>query len=147
MHCTFDNPKAVAIIHGGEENTEISGRVEFYKRGNHVLVVANIKNLPETDSGFFGFHIHEGGACTGEDFAYTKGHFNPKNTPHPNHAGDLSPLLLCDGKAHLEVLTDRFKIGDIIGKTVIIHNSPDDFTSQPSGNAGTKIACGVIKKV
>lgn len=147
MRCSFDNPKAVALIRGGEEKAEISGRVEFYKRGNRVLVVANIKGLPKTESGFFGFHIHEGTACTGEDFADSNGHFNPENTPHPEHAGDLPPLLRCEDMAHLEVLTDRFKIGDIIGRTVIIHSSPDDFTSQPSGNAGRKIACGVIKRV
>lgn len=146
MRCSFDNSKAIALIRGGEENAEISGRVEFYKRGNRVLVVANIKGLPKTESGFFGFHIHEGTACKGEDFADSKGHFNPENTPHPEHSGDLPPLLSCEDTAHLEVLTDRFKIGDIIGRTVIIHNSPDDFTSQPSGNAGRKIACGVIKK-
>ena len=146
MRCSFDNSKAIALIRGGEENAEISGRVEFYKRGNRVLVVANIKGLPKTESGFFGFHIHEGTACTGEDFADSKGHFNPENTPHPEHSGDLPPLLRCEDTALLEVLTVRFNIGDIIGRTVIIHNSPDDFTSQPSGNAGRKIACGVIKK-
>ena len=55
--------------------------------------------------------------------------------------------MLCKNRAYLSVLTDRFNVSDIIGRTVIIHNMPDDFTSQPSGNAGEKIACGVIKKV
>jgi Cu-Zn family superoxide dismutase len=54
--------------------------------------------------------------------------------------------MLCKNRAYLSVLTDRFNVSDIIGRTVIIHNMPDDFTSQPSGNAGEKIACGVIKK-
>lgn len=65
---------------------------------------------------------------------------------HPYHAGDLPPLFSANGNAVLEVLTDRFNIHQIIGKTIIIHRNPDDFTTQPSGNAGEKIACGVIKK-
>lgn len=66
--------------------------------------------------------------------------------PHPLHVGDLPPLLENNGYAYMSVLTNKFKISDIIGKTVIIHDMPDDSTTQPSGNSGKKIACGVIRK-
>ena len=65
---------------------------------------------------------------------------------HPKHAGDLPPLMGCQGNAYLAVKTDRFIVHDIIGKTVVIHSDPDDFHTQPAGNAGKKIACGVIRK-
>ena len=76
---------------------------------------------------------------------YSKTHYNPNNCLHPYHAGDLPPLLENQGYAYMRVLVDKFKISDIIGKTVIIHDSPDDFNTQPSGNSGKKIACGVIE--
>lgn len=67
------------------------------------------------------------------------------NQVHPKHAGDLPPLLACQGSAYLSVKTDRFCVEDILGRTVVIHSDPDDFHSQPAGNAGKKIACGVIR--
>ena len=72
-------------------------------------------------------------------------HYNPKNCAHPFHAGDLPPLLENNGYAYMSVLVNKFKINDIIGKVLIIHDMPDDFTSQPSGNSGSKIACGKIE--
>lgn len=145
MKQPFNNPKAIALMCGGKEAPFIFGRVEFYQRDNCVLVVADIGGLPRNDTGFYGFHIHEGTACGTNDFSESGSHYNPKGTVHPKHSGDLPPLMLCGRRAHLEVLTDRFKIADVIGRTVIIHSKPDDFNSQPSGNAGTKIACGIIK--
>lgn len=62
------------------------------------------------------------------------------------HAGDLPPLLSCQGNAYLSVKTDRFSVNEIIGRTVVIHSNPDDFHTQPAGNAGKKIACGVIQR-
>lgn len=97
---------------------------------------------------FFGFHIHEGNSCTGnanDEFANAKSHFNPTNCEHPFHAGDLPPLIENNGYAYMSVLINKFKIKDILGKVVIIHDSPDDFKTQPSGNSGTKIACGKIE--
>ena len=146
MICKLSRPQAITLINGGNAAPNISGTVKFYQKGNCVLVVADISGLPRTATGFFGFHIHEGTDCGGENFGDTKGHFDPRNAPHPQHAGDLPPLLLCGDMAHLSVLTDRFKISNIIGRTVVIHNMPDDFTTQPAGNSGEKIACGVIKK-
>lgn len=150
MRSPFGCPSAMARI-GGETSRGPTGIVSFYPRRDGVLVVADIRQLPhsgaECASGVFGFHIHEGTACTGAGFADTKGHLNPQNCPHPYHMGDLPPLFECNGRAYMAVLTDRFRILDIIGRTVVIHSHPDDFTTQPSGNSGQKIACGVIRAV
>lgn len=140
-------PDAIAYISGGPEAPRLSGEVRFYQECGCVLVVANIAGLPqESDPGFFAFHIHEGGDCFGTSFSNTKGHYNPANDTHSNHAGDLPPLMLYNGGAYLAVRTDRFCVRDIIGRTVVIHSGPDDFHSQPAGNAGSKIACGVIHR-
>ncbi len=142
----FFYPHAIAYIKGGNDAPELFGQVKFYQKKNYVLVAANVQGLPETDSGFFGFHIHEGSDCGGTDFSNTGSHYNPKQLPHPRHAGDLPPLLKCNGIAYQTFATDRFSVSDILGKTVVIHSMPDDFTSQPAGNAGTKIACGTIHR-
>ena len=73
-------------------------------------------------------------------------HFNPNNCKHPHHVGDLEPLFENKGYAYYSFITNRFTINEIIGRSVIIHDNPDDFTTQPSGNSGNKIACGMIKK-
>ena len=138
---------AKAIIRGDEEYARIRGEVLFRRVNDGVLVTAKISGLPKSESGFYGFHIHEGKSCEGDGFPKTKGHYNPKNQPHPSHAGDLPPLLSCKGSAYMQVKTDRFRICDIIGRTVIIHSDTDDFRTQPSGDAGEKIACGVIRAV
>ena len=110
----------------------------------------------ENPSGIFGFHIHSGRSCSGTEpqecsgrnsmeFSSAGGHLNPSDAPHPLHMGDLPPLFAGNGYAWTAFLTSRFTIRDILGHTVIIHAGPDDFTSQPSGNAGAMIACGVIR--
>ena len=145
-------PNSAADISGGENYPGIRGRVIFRQQKNGVLVTADIYGLPtgETgcDSGVFGFHIHEGEDCGSngqEPFSNTKGHYNPGECPHPYHAGDLPPLFENDGYAYMSFLTNRFTATEIIGRTVVIHLKPDVFHSQPSGNSGEKIACGVIK--
>lgn len=131
---------------GGRELPLLSGCVRFYQLPGAVLVEADISGLPNSADGFYGFHIHTGTACIGGGFSATGGHYNPCNQPHPRHAGDLPPLMSTGGKAYMAVLTDRFSISDILGKTVVIHAMPDDFHSQPAGDAGKKIACGVIER-
>lgn len=147
---SFGRPAAVAYISGGRQVPELSGTVYFYPCGCDVLVAAEICGLPQDEAhggfGVFGFHIHEGRCCTGEDFADTGGHLNLCNQPHPYHTGDLPPLFSCGGSAFLAVRTGRFRICDIIGHTVVIHDHPDDFTTQPAGNSGTKIGCGMIRR-
>ena len=142
---------ATARLHGSAEYPNIHGIVRFYQTRRGVLVAAEVWGLPTGQDAcsapVFGFHIHSGGSCTGTEsdpFADALTHYNPSDCPHPHHSGDLPPLFGNHGYAAQIVLTDRFQVNEIIGKTVIIHSHPDDFTTQPSGNAGDKIACGVI---
>ncbi len=146
MYTALDTIKAIASMNGTNDLPPIRGEVTFIQKRNCVLVIADIAALPENKSGFYGFHIHEGTSCDGEGFSQSRGHYNPQGKPHPQHAGDLPPLMLCGKGSYMQVLTDRFRVADIIGRTVIIHDMADDFHTQPSGNAGTKIACGVIKR-
>ena len=140
-------PDAVAQIRGGVDAPLLTGCVQFYQEKRCVLIVAKITGLPgKNETGFFGFHINQGESCSGTDFSETGSHYNPADQAHPKHPGDLPPLLACGGDAYLSVRTDRFSVRDIIGRTVVVHSNPDDFNSQPAGNAGKKIACGVICK-
>lgn len=137
--------KAAARVMGDDVHPGLRGTVYFYQQCGGVLVQAEITGLPR--EGFFAFHIHEGGSCRGRGYPETGGHYDPRGQPHPDHAGDLPPLLSTAGTAKMTVLTHRFRVSEIIGKTVIIHENPDDFTTQPSGNPGSKIACGVIRRI
>lgn len=144
------NPAATAKITGSEKYSAVNGRADFYDAYGGTIVVLNVQRIPkELENGFLGFHIHQGGACTGNEtdpFADAGMHYNPEDKPHPEHAGDLPPLLANKGTAWMAVYTGRFYPEDVIGKTVIIHSKPDDFRTQPSGDSGEKIACGEIKE-
>ena len=147
-------PDAVAVIHGNSKYGGINGSVKFYQTARGVLTVAEIFGLPDPTekcgNDIFAFHIHSGASCTGnseDEFADAGTHYNPTECPHPYHAGDMPPLFSAGGTTFLAFLSDRFTSDEIIGKTVIIHDKPDDFTTQPSGNAGNKIACGEIVAV
>jgi Cu-Zn family superoxide dismutase len=100
--------------------------------------------------GMHGFHVHEVGDCSAPDASSAKGHFNPGAKPHGSHAGDL-PDLTADarGAAHLSVDMPGLELGEgptgILGRAFVIHADPDDHKSQPAGNSGKRIACGVIK--
>ena len=144
---------AKAHIKGGKKYPKIDGTITFRETKNGIIVTAKINNLPQSKDKckgrFFGFHIHEGTSCTGnleDEFKNAKSHLNLTNCPHPFHIGDLPPLIENNGFAYMSVLINKFKIKDILGKVIIIHDMPDDFTTQPSGNSGTKIACGKIEK-
>ncbi len=80
-------------------------------------------------------------------FPNTGNHYNPGNVPHPEHAGDLPPLLSNNGYAWMSFYTSRVNVEDIIGRSIVIHSMRDDFTTQPSGNSGDKIGCGVIERL
>ena len=144
MRIPMGRPGAIACIAGNGAAPCLYGTVKFYQAGKNVLVVADICGLPHSDTDVFALHIHAGRECDGENFSKTGGHYNPAQEQHPKHAGDLPPLFSCNGRAFLAVLTGRFCLKDVIGKTVVIHGGPDYFTTQPAGNAGNKIACGVI---
>lgn len=146
-------PAAQANITGDPDHPRLRGTVRFYPAERGVLVLAEVFGLPDKgrrcENGIFGFHIHSGGACCGsadEPFADALGHYNPDRCPHPAHAGDMPPLFSNGGYAVQAFLTDRFTVREILGRTVVIHDDVDDFISQPAGNAGERIACGVIRK-
>ena len=147
-------PAARASVKGDRAHWGLHGSASFYPAGNGTLVVAEVFGLPGTGlkaggkNGVFGFHIHSGSQCTGDEtdpFKNTGPHFNPENAEHPWHAGDMPPLFANAGYAFLVFYTDRFTVPEVVGRTVVIHDMPDDFTTQPAGNSGKKIACGVVK--
>lgn len=148
---------AVAYIKGGPLAPNIKGTVTFMKVSNSVRVCANITGLPRFQPaspntpqiGPHGFHIHQNGNCTVGDpanpFMAAGEHWNPDNQPHGNHAGDFPVLFSNNGIASMCFLTNRFRISDIIGKSIIIHQGPDDYKTQPAGNSGKRLACGIIR--
>lgn len=145
---------AVAFIKGSGDYPCIKGSVKFYQLCGCVLVNAEIEGLPMGEKPccepVFAFHIHEGTECSGDNsdpFANAKGHYNPSDCFHPYHAGDMPPLFGMNGSAFLVFATNRFKLDEVLGRAVIIHKMSDDFHTQPSGNAGGKIACGIIGRV
>ncbi len=129
------------------------GTVTFMPRGDRLLVVADVTGLAP---GPHGFHIHDKGDCSADDATSAGGHFNPLGKLHggpdtgEHHAGDM-PMLVAgaNGVAHLSSEIDTATVGagatDIVGRAVIIHKDPDDFKTQPTGNAGARVACGVIR--
>lgn len=144
-----NHPGAIAWINGDEQYPDLSGAVKFYHTAyGGVLVEAEIFGLPNVgtpgSSNFYACHIHESGDCS-DHFSHTGLHYNPRNTMHPDHAGDMPPLLGNQGYAFSVFYDKRYTIREIIGRSVIIHEKPDDFTTQPAGNAGNKIACGTIE--
>ncbi len=148
----FGASQAAAVIKGSDAYPKIRGLVRFYQTGQGVLAVAEIDGLPASEDNcgntVFGLHIHGGSHCGGDGhdpFSAAMQHYNPDGCEHPFHAGDMPPLFGNYGYAFGAFITNRFSLPDIIGKTLIIHRNADDFTTQPSGNAGEKIACGVIE--
>lgn len=141
-------PFAIAQIHGNEEFPSLNGVALFYPSsmsGIYVQVEAfNLpdKNLPNS-SGFFGMHIHEFGNCN-KPFDQTGAHYSTQTMNHPYHLGDLPPLLSHNGYAWSAFYDGRLSFPNILNRSLIIHSNRDDFTSQPSGDSGRKIGCGVI---
>jgi Cu-Zn family superoxide dismutase len=143
---------AIAMIYPTQDQT-VSGTVTFEQIGDQVRVVANLKGLsPNTKHGF---HIHEYGDCSAADATSAGDHYNPEGAPHgaptdpERHAGDLGNIDADEmGNAHHEITVSFITIdGDknpVLGKAVVIHTKADDLKSQPTGDAGGRIGCGVI---
>lgn len=145
-------PQAEARITGGKNYPDLTGWVRFYQIKEGVIVSAEISGLPLADGPcqerIFGFHIHQGTNCGDsgkEAFPHAMPHYDPNDCEHPYHAGDLPPLFGNHGLAVSAFLTNRFSVKEVLGRVVILHDRPDDFTTQPAGNSGAKIACGVIR--
>ena len=144
---------AVAVLDPTAGNS-VKGTVAFEQKGAKVLVDARLSGLTP---GNHGFHIHEKGDCSLGDGMSAGGHFNPTAKPHGNpdsadhHAGDM-PVVVADasGNATLRAELAPMSVGggvtDIVGKAVIVHKDGDDFMTQPTGNAGARVACGLIRK-
>ncbi|MGN0800330.1 MAG: superoxide dismutase family protein [Christensenellales bacterium] len=145
-------PGAVARVTGDAGHAALRGTVRFYPAGSGTLMVAEFRGLPydaaHCAENIFAMHIHAGGSCAGDGGAFSAagGHFDPSGCPHPAHAGDLPPLFSNRGYAFSAFYTERFAVRDIIGRTVIVHGRRDDFTSQPAGDAGSRIGCGLIER-
>jgi len=142
--------KAIATLEP-KSGSQVTGTVTFAKIGDEVQVVADVQNLKP---GKHGFHIHEKGDCSAPDAASAGGHFNPTHQHHggpmtaEHHVGDLGNIEAdASGKAHLDWKGKMSLNGadSIIGKSVVVHEKEDDLKTDPAGNSGARIACGVIK--
>ncbi len=146
-------PRATAQLQPTKGN-QTSGEATFEQVGSKVRVVVVVQGLKPGQE--HGFHIHEVGDCSSGDGMSTKGHYNPLGKPHGHpgsgdrHAGDL-PSLKADnaGRAKVDVEIDIITVTagptSIIGRGLIVHADPDDYKTQPTGNAGARLACGVIR--
>jgi len=137
-----------AIIHGGSKNPDINGMVTFGRTERGVLITAEIYGLSDKAFGeVYPFCIHNGSCMSLDengDFCKGEGYFNPDNLPSPMRAGDLPPLFSCRGYAYMQVVTNRFAIEDIIGKSVIIHSPSGNAFLEDTTGSTRKIACGII---
>lgn len=157
MYNRWQAPKAIAYINGGPLARGLRGTVTFENVPGGTLVCAYITGLPDYKPaqngsppiGPHGFHLHENSSCAIGDlenpFQAAGGHWNPTGSPHGDHAGDFPVLFSNNGEARMCFFTSHFKPIDILGKTVIIRQSPDDYRSQPAGNAGKRLACGLVR--
>ncbi len=150
---TLRSPTAVAKL-APTRDSQVSGTVTFTQDGEMVLVEARIAGL---SPGLHGFHVHERGDCTAEDGSSAGPHFNPHSAAHggadstTRHAGDLGNIEAgANGVAVYRAEVGGISLGSgadsIIGRSVIVHENADDLASQPAGNAGARLACGLISK-
>jgi superoxide dismutase, Cu-Zn family len=147
-------PAATATLRPTAGNNA-SGTVRFMQSGDQVIVSGEVRGLKP--GAVHGFHVHEKGDCSSADGNSAGGHFNPEGKPHgqhsqgTHHAGDL-PSLRADasGVAAINFESRTIRVGggatDVIGRGLIVHRDPDDFTTQPTGNSGPRLACAVIVK-
>jgi Cu-Zn family superoxide dismutase len=148
-------PSARADLEPTKGNS-VKGTVTFTQAADKVRVSATFSGLKP--NGEHGFHVHEKGDCSSGDGMSAGGHFNPGGKPHGDHrssgerhAGDL-PNITADayGNATASFETSGISVGsgaaDVVGKGLIVHRDPDDYKSQPAGNAGPRLACAVIRK-
>jgi len=147
--------QAVAIM-APASGSLVSGRLILTPEGDGVRIRGDIGGL--APDSVHGFHVHEKGDCSAADASSAGGHFNPAGQPHgraghgAHHAGDIDNLIADrNGVAHVDVHVAGVSLGggeanDVLGRALIVHAVPDDYASQPAGNAGARIACGVIRQ-
>lgn len=149
---TTSTEQAIATI-GSASGSNVTGMAVFTQNGDYITLTIEIENV---SPGVHAVHIHESGDCSSGDGKSAGGHWNPTDVAHGKwgegefHLGDLGNITVGeDGRGGFELTTDLWEIGtgsdvDVVGKGIIVHADADDFTSQPSGNAGARIGCGVI---
>ena len=148
----FDTARATANLEPTKGNRAV-GTVTFAERLGKVYVTAEVSGLAPNQE--HGFHVHDKGDCSSGDGMSAAGHFNPGGTPHgpqqgPRHGGDM-PNLKADanGNARTSFTIDEVTVAagpkSIVGRGLIVNKDPDDYKTQPTGNAGARLACGVIK--
>ena len=148
-----DPTEEAAATFGLETGMDAAGSVSFTQTEKGVTIVASLTGLPP---GKHGIHLHEKGLCELPDFASAGEHFNPTNQPHAcppvtsRHAGDLGNIEIgADGTGRLEITTDLLTLGggasSAIGKALILHDMPDDCMTQPSGGAGVRLGCAIVR--
>ena len=147
-------PRATAQLQPTRGNN-VTGNVTFTQKGDKVVVVAKVSGLKPNQE--HGFHVHDKGDCSSGDGMSAAGHFNPNGSPHGHHstlarhAGDM-PNLNADASgnasmtAELDIITVSEGPTSVVGRGLIVHAQPDDYKSQPVGNAGSRMACAVIQK-
>ena len=153
---SFQEPSAICQINPAN-GTSVHGEVEFFQKNNKVIINVEVEGL---SYGLHAIHIHEFGDCSSFDAKSAGGHWNPNNKKHgewgseSHHKGDIANLFAdSSGNSSLKFETDLWCLGckdesyNILGKSIIIHQGLDDFHSQPSGNAGKRIGCGIISSV
>lgn len=148
------SPYACALLSGSEDYPGLRGKMEFYLSPPGLLITHEFWGLPyDTDAcapNILGLHLHQEGSCApleGVAFGAAGGHFNPENCPHPAHAGDFPPVFSNHGYAFGAFYSERLSPEMLPGKSIILHSHRDNFTSQPAGDAGSRIACGIVRKL
>jgi Cu-Zn family superoxide dismutase len=147
-----DTPIATAVIQS-KSGSNLNGSVNFSQSGKQVIVTGTFSGLKPNSE--HGIHIHEKGDCSASDAMSAGGHYNPSNSQHGGvhsnayHAGDM-PNIVSDSSGNANyrtTLTGISIVGDqsIIGRAVVVHRDPDDYKSQPAGNSGPRIGCGLIR--
>lgn len=148
---------AYAQILGSDYAPNLKGKVVFRDIPGGVEVCIEVTGLPEFKKdtedlpqiGPHGFHLHVAGNCEISDpenpYISAGEHYNPTGAPHGNHAGDFPVIFSNNGYSRMCFYTNKFTVFDVINKAVIIHQSPDDYRTEPSGNSGKRIGCGVVK--
>jgi superoxide dismutase, Cu-Zn family len=147
-------PELVVPIQA-RSGSNLEGTSRFSQRGDEVLLVVEVRNVPP---GPKAVHLHEFGDCSHPQAESAGGHWNPQDHPHGRlhhgeaHLGDIGNIDVAgDGTGRLEFATREWTIGtgadnDILGKSIVVHEGPDDFTTQPTGDAGGRIGCGVVQR-
>jgi superoxide dismutase, Cu-Zn family len=157
--CNNNNKSASAsaTLTGTKPDTTVSGMAQFTSDGSNVRLKLQI-TIPTMPNKVVAVHIHENSNC-GEIGHAAGGHWNPTNKMHGKwgsnsfHSGDIGNVTLdANGNGHLEMKTNLWSIGgdpttNLLSHSIIVHNGTDDFVSQPSGNAGERIGCGIIRQV